>query len=1166
MADVPGVMGLRQLVQRKCRTQFMALCDDGEAAHGGRTAVVVDGLALLAQHVNADPALPAADAPQVYLVTHAFFAQLVRLGFAVTLVVEGAGTQALQPHEVELGAVQALAAADAGATVVQAPGTAAHLCARLARAAGDGLFAVVSDNTDLLVLNVPRVAFVSDVTLGPAGVCWHLLDVPACWAALRTQGGFTAPAFGAPPAITALQLAQVAAVMGSAQSTAARLRLARRGVAPTALVMQLLARASEPLAREFFTTGALKLTFEGWSDREQASLQAAVDHYVALDAAPCATDGAPYQAPADLRARLLPNVAAQPVAQAMCARCPPDNDDREFPDVRISVGGLLSREELDSHDASDLIRAYRTSQSFKIQQECQRFDVPNPDPAKPALYSHQAQLFDTLAQHLQHPRRPLHVIYSTPTGSGKTFSAVMLYRQLLEHEGRGPSRANPNGQPGRKLMVYSCPTKNVLLRVGREVVAGRIAYWIITTVLRRVVNGDQEYLEEHFELRRPYAIRKAGAFEKKNVDELPGPTMKEQLEYAIHRGRAMGDVCGGRPEMIVADYRATAALMELAHTPEAPAEFRAHNLVLFYDEPNMGLHVDRQTHDVTRRIIQHLPQTAILASATLPSWTELPAYWINPTAQLAVVTRLPHDLPVCELANFDLVDQDNLQGALATTSLLELFATYEGFQRHFGHTCGSESRLLTLLMRHLSAAQLQSLGLRADVEDLADFRQNVLVPRMAQLTREQFEQLRWNWLQKSRPNSSLRDITATNPGVAAGQNVKRITLVASQHPRTTAINLTGFGSEEFHQQERKVRRRVQDARANLDKAESQQNSSTKGKLQDKDDKAAPIDLSELRSVKIGKLLLDVAEAEAMDDETLVLLSRGIVYAGEGAPAAMMIQFNRTVMNVGEDRLLNADKAPPLYVLVVDYASIYGLDCPAIDTLVLFEDLGRHLTPDDLLQFLGRLRQGGRAIFMSHRTQCRAVLRATAVMDDWQPEFERQVRAILEAGPAPKTDATAVNNQCRDLRKLCYVTGAATKPRAELFRLVAQHTRAFEPPAAGAAFEPWRKLHPWAHILGHETLGLAAVDNEQLIMLHQLQDLFLAADPGAWAKPADTAMKLLNYLYQQDVASSSALQTWWQAVPATTRHSHPCAAPINELMHQLAEEDDEEDDDDDEDDE
>jgi hypothetical protein len=36
------------------------------------------------------------------------------------------------------------------------------------------------------------------------------------------------------------------------------------------------------------------------------------------------------------------------------------------------------------------------------------------------------------------------------------------------------------------------------------------------------------------------------------------------------------------------------------------------------------------------------------------------------------------------------------------------------------------------------------------------------------------------------------------------------------------------------------------------------------------------------------------------------------------------------------------RAPPLNVLVVDYSSIYGTDCPAVDTLLLQEDLGRLL--------------------------------------------------------------------------------------------------------------------------------------------------------------------------------------------------------------------------------
>ncbi len=58
------------------------------------------------------------------------------------------------------------------------------------------------------------------------------------------------------------------------------------------------------------------------------------------------------------------------------------------------------------------------------------------------------------------PPRPLKVIMSTPTGSGKTFTAVMLVLQLL----RPDDKAGRAGHPGT-ILVYSVPTKQVRVRV-----------------------------------------------------------------------------------------------------------------------------------------------------------------------------------------------------------------------------------------------------------------------------------------------------------------------------------------------------------------------------------------------------------------------------------------------------------------------------------------------------------------------------------------------------------------------------------------------------------------------------------------------------------------------------------------------------------------------------
>jgi hypothetical protein len=47
--------------------------------------------------------------------------------------------------------------------------------------------------------------------------------------------------------------------------------------------------------------------------------------------------------------------------------------------------------------------------------------------------------------------------------------------------------------------------------------------------------------------------------------------------------------------------------------------------------------------------------------------------------------------------------------------------------------------------------------------------------------------------------------------------------------------------------------------------------------------------------------------------------------------------------VPEKVMTQSKKLPPINVLVVDYSSIYGTDCPAVDTLVMTNELGKGLT-------------------------------------------------------------------------------------------------------------------------------------------------------------------------------------------------------------------------------
>ncbi|KAF5831200.1 hypothetical protein DUNSADRAFT_13458 [Dunaliella salina] len=89
---------------------------------------------------------------------------------------------------------------------------------------------------------------------------------------------------------------------------------------------------------------------------------------------------------------------------------------------------------------------------------------------KPMRYPQQQEIIDMVQEHLEGAKattspQPLHVILSTPTGSGKTFTAVMLHLHLLKQH-------YPD-----QILVYSVPTKQVLKRVGQECEAHGVIYW-----------------------------------------------------------------------------------------------------------------------------------------------------------------------------------------------------------------------------------------------------------------------------------------------------------------------------------------------------------------------------------------------------------------------------------------------------------------------------------------------------------------------------------------------------------------------------------------------------------------------------------------------------------------------------------------------------------------
>jgi len=107
--------------------------------------------------------------------------------------------------------------------------------------------------------------------------------------------------------------------------------------------------------------------------------------------------------------------------------------------------------------------------------------------------------------------------------------------------------------------------------------------------------------------------------------------------------------------------------------------------------------------------------------------------------------------------------------------------------------------------------------------------------------------------------------------------------------------------------------------------------------------------------------------------------------------------------------------PPIHVLVVDYSSIYGTDCPAVDTIIMDESLGPHLSWEDHQQFLGRLRRDGTAVFLSKHTMRMALLgRELAGPEEDLPEVKLAHTARMLCLNAHLADITLA---CDGLLKL-----------------------------------------------------------------------------------------------------------------------------------------------------
>lgn len=745
------------------------------------------------------------------------------------------------------------------------------------------------------------------------------------------------------------------------------------------------------------------------------------------------------------------------------------------------------------------------------------------------MYKHQHELIDQLDKHyaaigkMQEAKKPLpkplHVILSTPTGSGKTFTAILVHLRLLKVK-------YPDA-----ILLYSVPTKQVLKRVGQECEAHAVPYWTAA----RDNTGDGTL----HQVRRPYSIRDKARNKKalraaraigEKVSAGSG-TIQQQLEYAADVGYKLKDHGAGKPDIIIADLNTTGALLKACKEESSSSFYHESKILLYFDEPNMGIHLDPNVLGVVSSIQANMPLTAVLASATLGAWEGLEPWWRGPTdANQITISLEPYELPMAKLAVFN--EGTSEFSPMSPLNLIENYAEYQRVMEDY--------RLPTLLLRHLTARhgndllQIQPPGgpwdkVQGDVKSL----RLAIEPTFTSLSQKEFERLQGRW-------KMGEDAPTKVDGIRGALSKEGVTMVGCLDPRKVAFELAGFADQEawiqdVHKLNNKLKEAERMVKENA-KAEKRKKKDDEDEAKDGGDEGG-VGVVTLRPM----LKISLAEALEADINTLVMLSKGIAYAcGSGTEPMVKRLYNQALLTVPDSL---RGRSPPLNVLVVDYSSIYGTDCPAVDTLLLQEDLGRLLAWEDLQQFLGRLRRDGTAVFYSKKTLRRAALGAAVEEEETTAliEFQKLVEnSVLDLEKAQKRDTDSVTAL---VTKLSASSGRSAGEVAS-YVLASVISFALSAPSHldGAGVYPATIPESDKELLAAITKRVEgysdALENvlkkmsEQVRAVSAIEALSLSANPFAsrtgGARVLGIAAQVLKMLYDADILSEEALFAWANA--------------------------------------
>ncbi len=681
---------------------------------------------------------------------------------------------------------------------------------------------------------------------------------------------------------------------------------------------------------------------------------------------------------------------------------------------------------------SELTKAVRETDKHRILSDVMAGRLPP--------YHHQQELMTMVAEHLtKPPHESLNISYQTPTGSGKTSSLLLLQDHLR--------KTFPDA-----ILVMGAPVTLLSRAIPEMEAQPESNYWTMFQIDNgdfRVVRPNSSMLNVRREKKKWQGIIKEDddSFTGKKTSVRPNEnkerhtTVTQQMWQANQqRARAHDPV----PNVILADiFAIRQMLQELVQPvqlvmpnekgepdrPTLPGWLRRDNMVLFLDEPNMGI-MNPEILQCIQDILALKPNVTILASATLGDWQTIPEWWRGAPGKLHIISSSPFEQPCLELlnANLDVRRIHKMTPIDLAKSVDELRSTMTELN----------TRQRATVARYFSRDQIIALTGADSNLPLAELRENYLLPFLA--------------------TEHQTDITKKLKSDIVGESCTKLrtclnksgmTLVAALNPFQTAMDLCGFKTEEDYF---KAKHDMQSLARNTISAEQKRQKAVERAAKSKhhdEDAYSDDDENRVTRVKVGRVELTASEMEDImhdnDIDTLIFLAHGIVVSAQGANRTARKLFQRAVLSLPEALLETATKRPAIHCLVTDYSGIFGIDCAGIKRVIIMEDLAELLTPDDIVQATGRVRREGQILVLNPSIAAKLL---GFEQHDWYHATTHAINQILTTRP----QVTALDQKAilRELRAMSFA-GVVYTPEELVFKIFLNMTTR---PDYKQSVKPW----------------------------------------------------------------------------------------------------------------